>query len=798
MIGQTLHNRYTVTAQLGKGAMGVVYRANDSQTRQEVAIKVIASELAFNEAMLERFKREGEALRQLRHPNIVGFVDAFQHDDQYLLAMEYVSGGSLQNLIKRGPLSVERARQIALELSDALTRAHYLNIIHRDLKPENILLDTDGTPKLTDFGVARLVSETNRLTGTGTQIGTPYYMSPEAWEGKPLDAQTDIWALGVVLYEMLSGEVPFGGETLVAVMHKVLTAPLPDIKTKRPDVPDGLVAILGRMLTRNKAARYQSMRELGADLERGAPPPTVAPVPAVAPAPDDSLLARTLPPDKTALPAPKWLFGLVGIGAVVLALAAGGIIFGPQLLVRLNGATPGPTTQSPAVTSPVSSSTAASTTAPVVAGGPRPTCSPGETELFFDNFDDGNADSWTFSDEGGNSATDWPVEMQDGTYVLMGEGHRWATNGSLTWRNYALSVRVKRFKDSAADMHANLLLNDGNRRYMVDYFGGGVQKQIGDNFPFIGQVTFTVDDGWHTLKYSVVGGNLEVSLDGNLRGAFEDPEPLTAGQIGLENLTGRFYYDDVLVCQLPQEVAAQSTTVSSEAVQVALADPWGAVTVPADDSIVLGVAADLSGNCAGLGLDQRDAVLLAIDDAGLVDGFGVRTVVADTINPGGGAAAAQELAAQAPAAIVGVTCSASMADFLPVITSANIVLISPSASHNDFSQQGSDIFNRVVLKDADNPGGESLTNTGAPQYQIFANAFTAKYDRECCQQFAAEAYDAARILLKAIESVAVVDENGQLIIPRQALAQAVRGTENYLGLSGIISFDENGDRLPYP
>src|SRR3990172_8769086 len=194
MLNQTLHNRYTVTGRLGSGAMGTVYRATDSLAGKEVAVKVIARDLTFDPEMLERFRREGEALRQLRHPNIVEFIDAFQHDEQYVIVMECVPGGSLHELLKKGLLPIDRARAIALELSDALTRAHHLNVIHRDIKPENVLVAEDGTPKLTDFGMARLVRESRQLTGSGAPIGTPYYINPEAWEGKPLDAQADIWS----------------------------------------------------------------------------------------------------------------------------------------------------------------------------------------------------------------------------------------------------------------------------------------------------------------------------------------------------------------------------------------------------------------------------------------------------------------------------------------------------------------------------------------------------------------------------------------------------------------------------
>ena len=161
----------------------------------------------------------------------------FDHQGQYVMVMEYVPSGNLHALIKRSPLPTTDAVRITLELCDALAQAHHIHIIHRDIKPENILMAEDGLPKLTDFGVARLLSETGRLTGTGALVGTPYYMSPEAWQGKPLDAQADIWSLGVVLFEMLSGQVPFAGDTLPAVMHKVLTELPPDLRALRPDVP---------------------------------------------------------------------------------------------------------------------------------------------------------------------------------------------------------------------------------------------------------------------------------------------------------------------------------------------------------------------------------------------------------------------------------------------------------------------------------------------------------------------------------------------------------------------------------
>lgn len=266
MIGQTLQNRYKIISPLREGGMGEVYLGVDVQTGQQVAVKILAHHLRANSEMLERFRREAKTLQQLEHPNIVKYVDAFEYEGQFVIVMEYVSGGSLFDLLKKGPLPIDRARKIALGLCDALIRSHQLNIIHRDLKPENVLMDESGSPKLADFGVARL-SEGTRMTRSGLKVGTAPYMSPEAWDGRVLDEQTDIWSLGVMLYEMLSGQVPFDGDTDSAIMKKVFTAKPPELKKLRSDVPPTLIKTVTRMLNGDKKKRYQSMREVAVELE---------------------------------------------------------------------------------------------------------------------------------------------------------------------------------------------------------------------------------------------------------------------------------------------------------------------------------------------------------------------------------------------------------------------------------------------------------------------------------------------------------------------------------------------------
>lgn len=253
---------------LGRGGMGNVYRAADTQTGDIVAIKALKSDVvSSNPEIVARFVREGEALRQLNHPNIVKMLAAIEEQGQHFLVMEYVSGGSLQDLLKeQEPLSIPRVVEIALDLADALTRAHRLNIIHRDLKPANVLLAEDGTPRLTDFGIARLMNS-EALTETGAILGTPQYLSPEACQGQKVDTRTDIWAFGVLLFEMLTGQSPFTGDILPAVLMAIMTEPVPDLSQLRLEIPDALADLVYRMLEKEVEQRIPSIRLVGVELE---------------------------------------------------------------------------------------------------------------------------------------------------------------------------------------------------------------------------------------------------------------------------------------------------------------------------------------------------------------------------------------------------------------------------------------------------------------------------------------------------------------------------------------------------
>ncbi|MCI0714029.1 MAG: protein kinase [Chloroflexi bacterium] len=259
--------RYQLGKLLGMGAVGRVYEAIDMATNTPVAVKVLTKkEFAESQSIIERFVIESEALRKLRHPNIVHLVEYLQFVDEHYIVMELVSGGSLSEYIYRHkPLPIERVLDIALELADALTRAHHLNIIHRDIKPGNVLLADDGTPRLTDFGVARIGD--SDITQQGQIVGTLPYLSPESFLNKTIDVRSDVWSFGVLMYEMLTGERPFNLEIPAAIITAILTQPIPRIENKRDDSPVALIDLIYRILERNPDARIPSMRLVGAELE---------------------------------------------------------------------------------------------------------------------------------------------------------------------------------------------------------------------------------------------------------------------------------------------------------------------------------------------------------------------------------------------------------------------------------------------------------------------------------------------------------------------------------------------------
>jgi len=267
LVGTLLNGRYRLDAQVGAGGMSTVYRAFDATLERRVAIKLMHRDIAGDSDQLERFRREARAVAQLSHPHVVGVIDAGEEDGRPFIVFEYVEGETLKDRIRRlGRLPIDEAIAYAIEIARALGAAHGRGLVHRDVKPQNVLVDEEGSAKVTDFGIARSMDDSG-LTAEGRVLGTTDYVSPEQALGHDVNGQSDLYSLGVVLYEMLTGDVPFHGENQVSVAMKHVREDLPDVSKRRPEVSAGLASILDRMTCKDLRKRYPDALTLQADLE---------------------------------------------------------------------------------------------------------------------------------------------------------------------------------------------------------------------------------------------------------------------------------------------------------------------------------------------------------------------------------------------------------------------------------------------------------------------------------------------------------------------------------------------------
>src|SRR5271155_5833788 len=261
VLGTLLGGRYRLDVQIGRGGMSTVYLAFDTVLERPVAIKLMHREIAADSDQLERFRREARSVAQLSHPHIVTVIDAGEDEHQPgvgapYIVLEYVEGETLKDLIRReGPLEIPQAIAYAIEIARALGTAHEHQIVHRDVKPQNILISSEGSAKITDFGIARSLTEEG-LTMAGRVLGTTDYVSPEQALGHRVTGQSDLYSLGIVLYEMLTGEVPFRGESPVAVAMKHVREQVPDVQVLRPEVSAATAAVVDHAVAKDLGQRY--------------------------------------------------------------------------------------------------------------------------------------------------------------------------------------------------------------------------------------------------------------------------------------------------------------------------------------------------------------------------------------------------------------------------------------------------------------------------------------------------------------------------------------------------------------
>ncbi|MEK4056393.1 Stk1 family PASTA domain-containing Ser/Thr kinase [Paenibacillus sp. FSL F4-0087] len=267
MIGHQLGGRYEVIERVGGGGMALVYKAQDLLLNRNVAIKVLRQQFVHDEEFIRRFRREAQSAASLSHPNVVSVYDVGQEDDVHYIVMEYVEGKNLNEIIKeRAPLQVDEAVRIASQIADALDHAHHNQIIHRDIKPHNILIGRNGRVKVTDFGIARAVTSTT-ITQTGSVVGSVHYFSPEHAKGIVTGEKSDLYSLGIVLYQMLTGQLPFLGESPISVALKHLQEEFDEPRKFNPLIPQSVENVILKSMRKNPQERYQSAKEMQTDLE---------------------------------------------------------------------------------------------------------------------------------------------------------------------------------------------------------------------------------------------------------------------------------------------------------------------------------------------------------------------------------------------------------------------------------------------------------------------------------------------------------------------------------------------------
>jgi serine/threonine protein kinase/Tol biopolymer transport system component len=541
LAGQTL-GAYRIIEQIGRGGMATVYKAYEPALDRYVAIKILPQYFAHDPDFATRFEREAKAVAKLNHPNILPIYSSGQEAGLTYIAMRFVEAGTLKEMLGQ-PLPLKTTADILGQIGRALDYAHQQGVVHRDVKPANVLMAEGKWALLTDFGLARMVESSVQLTKTGVGVGTPAYMSPEQGQGIKVDARTDIYSLGVVLYEMVTGKVPYEAETPMAVVLKHITAPLPLPREVNPDLPEAVERVILKAMAKAPEDRYQTAGEMVEALEgavAGVPmverPPKPVPVEKVppvtvaepTPAPAAAVPVEAPPVAKKGLPG--WVWGVVGaVGAAVLLIVAVGVFLATR------GEKPSPT----------------------------PVTTVGEGGEFWD-FESGDAQGWSLD-------TGWQVvEVEEG-YALEGRGpetdkssHRpaYPPAQSAHVGNFQLSFRLKLVAGgvdvfvrdhsgpSACQLYSLQLYANGLEMSKVEGECGSPGKLLGQEFAPLAYNT------WHLVEITAVGSQIDVAIDSQSVLSVEDDAYLAGGLGFVAGWPGAvFYIDDVSLSALAAEEA---------------------------------------------------------------------------------------------------------------------------------------------------------------------------------------------------------------------------------------------------
>lgn len=331
--------RYEVESELGRGGMATVYRARDPISGREVAVKVLPREMLHDPQFRSRFEREIKLIAALEHSAIVPIYDAGEIDEQPYFVMRFMNGGSLSDVIKKGPIPLEDTAKIIEKVAHGLAYAHRKGVVHRDLKPDNILFDETGEPFISDFGVAKIAESASALTGSGV-IGTPAYMSPEQAQGIEIDRRSDVYGLGVIVYQMLSGQQPYSADTPMGVVVKHITDPVPEILKVLPNLKPEVDAVIKTAMAKDKNQRYENTIELAKALNMAA----IGSAGNLSFATNSGIASR-LNDNKTVVASRGRTAGMIVAGVVLAVAIVGFLLLRNQLLPLETVATDTPTSE---------------------------------------------------------------------------------------------------------------------------------------------------------------------------------------------------------------------------------------------------------------------------------------------------------------------------------------------------------------------------------------------------------------------------------------------------------------------